>query len=160
MQYLQLAYIIISAVFIFFLVFPFLKVFLSGLFVERVKVENELKQLDYANVITAYRNANISKNLIQSLLKQTHGKHHIYLVADNCDVSDWDIDHQQLTVLNPQPALNLKVKSIIHEIFKKVEQYNILNSSHFFKLLGLQDDGLLVLPLNLVISDFLGLNMF
>ncbi len=128
MQYLQIIYIAISSLFIFFLLFPFLKVLLSGLFIERVKVEGDVDKLDYANVITAYRNANISKNLIQSLLKQTHDRHHIYLVADNCDISDWDIEHEKLTVLNPQPALNLKVKSIIHAVenFKRPHDYVVV----------------------------------
>lgn len=128
MQYLQIIYIAISSLFIFFLIFPFLKVLLSGLFIERVNVEGDVDKLDYANVITAYRNANISKNLIESLLKQTHDRHHIYLVADNCDISDWDIDHEKLTVLNPQPALNLKVKSIIHAVenFKRPHDYVVV----------------------------------
>ncbi len=128
MQYLQLTYIVISSIFIFFLVFPFLKVLLSGLFIERVKVEGDVQELDYANVITAYRNANISKNLIQSLINQTHGRHHIYLVADNCDISDWDVEHEKLTVLNPQPPLNLKVKSIIHAVenFKRPHDYVVV----------------------------------
>ncbi|MEM9848037.1 MAG: glycosyltransferase, partial [Bacteroidota bacterium] len=78
------------------------------------KPSKETKTYDFANIITAYRNAKIAQPLIMSLLQQQHTKHHIYLVADRCDLSDWILEHEQLTVLKPEPALNLKVKSIIH----------------------------------------------
>lgn len=117
-------YLTLSVILIFFLVLPFWNVLLS-LFVREKVVPKTTLDFDYANIITAYKNAEIAKPLIKSLIKQTHQKHHIYLVADNCDVSDWDIEHEQLTVLNPQPALNLKVKSIIHAVehFKRKHDY-------------------------------------
>jgi cellulose synthase/poly-beta-1,6-N-acetylglucosamine synthase-like glycosyltransferase len=55
---------------------------------------------------------------------QTHSNHHIYLVADNADISKWDIKHEKLTVLKPEPALNLKVKSIIHANERSVRQHD------------------------------------
>lgn len=108
----------------FFLVLPLWNVLLSLLAKEKiVPVSNH--SFDYANIITAYKNADIAKPLVQSLIKQTHTNHHIYLVADNCDVSDWDLKHEKLTLLNPQPALNLKAKSIIHAVehFKRQHDY-------------------------------------
>lgn len=122
---------IISFILIFFLVLPFITVLLS-LFrkdktAEKLKGK-PIKEYDYANIITAYRNADIAKPLIQSLLIQTHARHHIYLVADNCDISDWDLQDERLTVLNPQPALNLKVKSIIHatENFVRPHEFTVV----------------------------------
>ncbi|MEM9884594.1 MAG: glycosyltransferase [Bacteroidota bacterium] len=106
-------YYFICAVLLFFLVFPFLKVLFSRV-VKEHKPKTEDKTYDFANIITAYRNAAIAKPLILSLLQQKHRKHHIYLVADKCDLSDWRLEDAQLTVLQPRPDLNLKVKSIIH----------------------------------------------
>ncbi|NJK84149.1 MAG: glycosyltransferase family 2 protein [Saprospiraceae bacterium] len=120
-------YLIISSILLFFLVFPFWKVLLVPFF--KVKVPPTSNTVfDYANIITAYRNVEIAKPLVQSLLRQTHTKHHIYLVADNCDISNWDIQHEQLTLLHPQPALNLKVKSIIHAIehAKRTHDYIVI----------------------------------
>ena len=118
----------ISSLLIFFLIFPFITVLLS--FLKKEKTSKTLRgsknseKFDYANIITAYRNVEIAKPLIQSLLMQTHQNHHIYLLADNCDISDWDIRHEKLTVLNPQPALNLKVKSIIYATERFVRQHD------------------------------------
>ncbi|MEL6718945.1 MAG: glycosyltransferase [Bacteroidota bacterium] len=106
-------YFIISGVFLFFLLFPFIKVLLSRLIREKKPVV-EAKTYDFANIITAYRNVEIARPLVESLLKQKHQKHHIYLVADKCDISNWDLEDEQFTLLKPEPDLNLKAKSIIH----------------------------------------------
>ena len=118
---------IIAAIFCFFLVFPFITVILSLFTKDKIgkKLQGRtLKQYDYANVITAYRNAEIAKPLVQSLLMQTHDKHHIYLVADNADVSNWDIEHKKLTILKPDPPLNLKIKSIIYANERRVRPHD------------------------------------
>ena len=127
MLFLNYTFYVVSFILIFFLVFPFISVILS-LFSKDKTAEKtkgkELKEYDYANIITAYRNAEIAKPLIQSLLLQTHKNHHIYLLADNCDMSNWDLFDERLTVLNPQPALNLKVKSIIYATENFVRQHD------------------------------------
>ena len=129
---------ILSSILLFFLIFPFITVLLSFFKKEKTPeiLRNEIpiqaglrggiksENYDYANIITAYRNVEIAKPLIQSLLMQTHQNHHIYLLADNCDISDWDIQHDKLTILNPQPALNLKVKSIIYATERFVRQHD------------------------------------
>jgi cellulose synthase/poly-beta-1,6-N-acetylglucosamine synthase-like glycosyltransferase len=131
MIFFNYTFYIVSFILLFFLVFPFVTVLLSLLrkdkTAEKVKGQ-DLKEYDYANIITAYRNAEIAKPLIQSLLLQTHSKHHIYLLADNCDMSNWDLFDERLTVLNPQPALNLKVKSIIYatERFVRDHEYTVI----------------------------------
>ncbi len=85
----------------------------------------DFKKYDFGNIITAYKNAEIAKPLIQSLLRQTHDNHIIYLVADNCDIEGWDVFDDRLVVLNPQPPMNLKVKSIIHAVenFKRDHEF-------------------------------------
>jgi cellulose synthase/poly-beta-1,6-N-acetylglucosamine synthase-like glycosyltransferase len=108
---------IASAFFIFYLIFPFITVVFS-LFTKDKTEEKQKgkpqKEYDFGNIITAYRNADIARGLVESLIQQTHGKHHIYLVADNADVSKWaDFKHEKFTLLKPEPALNLKIKSVI-----------------------------------------------
>ena len=118
---------IITAILCFFLVFPFITVILSLFTRDNMgkKLKSKtLKQYDYANVITAYRNADIAKPLVQSLLAQTHTNHHIYLVADNADISNWDFKHEKFTLLKPEPALNLKVKSIIYANEHRVRKHD------------------------------------
>ncbi|MFK7935016.1 MAG: glycosyltransferase [Saprospiraceae bacterium] len=125
MEIITTLYLIISGIIVFFLIFPFLKVLLSAFGSEKMGDGKVTKQYDFGSIITAYRNAEITKPLIQSLIKQNYANHHIYLVADNCDITGWDVEHEKLTVLNPQPALNLKAKSIIHGIenFVRAHEY-------------------------------------
>lgn len=121
MAILATIFMIISGILIFFLVFPFVMVLLSGIFKDRVKTikkgDADYQEVDYGCIITAYKNAEIAKPLIESLVStQKYNSLHVYLVADDCDVTGWDVNHDKLTLLNPQPALKLKAKSIIHAI--------------------------------------------
>jgi cellulose synthase/poly-beta-1,6-N-acetylglucosamine synthase-like glycosyltransferase len=97
---------------------------------EKIKEVSETaknyKSYDYACIITAYKNADISQPLVQSLIKQKYPKHHIYLVADECDVSNWDLKHEQFTLLHPNPPLRLKVKSIIHAVENFVRDHDYI----------------------------------
>ena len=119
------SFYILAGILIFFLVFPFITVLVSLFIKERFTPRKPEIEYDFANIITAYRNAEIAKPLIQSLLRQTHVKHHIYLVADACQKMDFGVEDPRLTVLFPNPALNLKAKSIIHAVerFQREHDY-------------------------------------
>lgn len=129
MYWLTLLFYILSGIFIFFLLLPFLTTLFSLLIgKERVTLPKKQKEYDFGSIITAYKNSDIAKNLVESLLRQNYKNHHIYLVADNCDISTWDIEHENLTVFRPDPALNLKAKSIIHamENYVRPHEYTII----------------------------------
>ncbi len=123
MSILYTAFAIICLLVAFFLVLPFLMVLLSRPIKEKIRKikpgDPDYQEHDYGCIITAYKNAEIAKPLVHSLLKQNYGQLHIYLVADECDISNWDIKDDRLTVFNPDPPLRLKAKSIIHAM----EQY-------------------------------------
>lgn len=127
MTVLTIIYSVLSCVLIFFLVLPFFNVLLSR-FVTEKKPPAGKRATDFANIITAYKNVDIAKGLVRSLLNQTHRNHRIYLVADNCDISNWDIEHENLTLLRPAEGLNLKAKSIIHAIenFTRKHEYCVV----------------------------------
>ncbi len=125
MTILYYCFLVISAVLFFFLVFPFLKVLQSLLVKEKVGEEAPARQFDFACIITAYKNAEITKPGVQSLLEQRYDNFEIYVVADECDVSNYNLTHDKLTVFRPDPPLRLKAKSIIHAIenFKRPHEY-------------------------------------
>ncbi len=132
MSILFYIFLFVSGFLIFFLVFPFVTVFLSLFSSEKIKTKEELgsayKEYDYGCIITAYKNAEIAKPLIASLLKQPYKNFHIYLVADECDISEFNFSDDKLMVLNPQPSLRLKAKSIIHamENYVRRHEYTIV----------------------------------
>ncbi|HHM21651.1 MAG TPA: glycosyltransferase [Bacteroidetes bacterium] len=126
MEIVRIIYLVLSALLVFFLVLPTLNVLFSLFTKEKLRQPQRLKEYDFGNIITAYKNVGIARGLVQSLLKQRYTKHHIYLVADQCDISGWDIEHPQLTVLCPDPPLNLKAKSIIHGVENFVRHHDYI----------------------------------
>ncbi len=123
MNILVLLFTIVSGIIIFFLVLPFLTVLFSFLGKKKAPNKKIEKEYDFGCIITAYKNAEISKPLIQSLLSQPYSNFHIYLLADECDISNFDLEHPQLTVLRPDPPLRLKAKSIIYSMENYVRQH-------------------------------------
>ena len=121
-------YIAVSSLVCFFLVFPFLEVLCSFIAKERVGEPHNFKEFDFACIITAYKNVDITKPLVTSLLHQNHTNFHIYLVADHCDVKEYGFSDHALTILKPEPALNLKAKSIIYAVerFIRPHDYTVI----------------------------------
>ena len=109
-------YLLISTSILFFLVFPFLTVFFSRFKKGPLKRVEQPQEFDFACIITAYKNSEITKPLVESLLKQQYSNFHIYVIADACEPVDYGIKSDRLTVLFPELPLNLKAKSIIHGV--------------------------------------------
>ena len=109
-------YVIISInfVLIFFLLFPFVTIIFSILFRNKKSVGKIIKENDFACIITAYKNVAITQPLIDSLQKQDYKNYQIYLVADDCDLSEVDLSGTNTIILRPEKKLGSKVKSIIH----------------------------------------------
>ncbi len=116
-SFLYWLFIVACGLIILQLVYPFFTVLAARLFGKEYLPKAEksaTQQFDYGCIITAYKNAEIARPLIQSLLKQSYPNLHIYLVADECPAFVPDAPDTRLTVLQPDPPLRLKAKSIIH----------------------------------------------
>ncbi len=118
----------ICGVLFFFLVFPFFKVLVSLFSSEKITDKKDLPETDFACIITAYKNAEITKPGVKSLLKQNYSNFEIYVMADECDISDYNLTHEKLSVFSPDPPLRLKAKSIIYAIerFKRKHKYILI----------------------------------
>ncbi len=126
-----ITYIVValSCFFAFFLVFPFFKVFLSLFTKEKIVDKGkETKEYDFGCIITAYRNSDITKPGVKSLLEQNYKNFEIYVVNDNCEKVDYGVENEKLSVFFPDPALKLKAKSIIYAIekFKRNHEYIVV----------------------------------
>ena len=118
----------ICGVLFFFLVFPFFKVLVSLFSSENIEDKKDLPETDFACIITAYKNAEITKPGVQSLLKQNYSNFEIYVMADECDISNYNLTDEKLSVFSPDPPLRLKAKSIIYAIehFKRAHKYILI----------------------------------
>lgn len=116
---MKIAELIILAVqifIIFFLLLPFLNVIISLLIPKKKLKKTNLKQYDFAAVITAYKETDITIPCVESILKQNYSNYIIYLVADECDTSSLNFNNDKVVVLKPAKKLGSKVKSIKHAI--------------------------------------------
>ena len=107
------------------LVYPALTVALARMFGRDLPVKDTNVEADIACIITAYKNVEIARPLVESLLKQRYSRFCVYLVADECPAPEFGFDDERLTVLRPDPPLRLKVRSIIHAVshFRRKHEY-------------------------------------
>lgn len=97
----------------FFLLWPFTLYVLYLTRGKQPQTERPPFETDIACIITAYKNIDLASLATESLLNQHYSNYHIYLVADNCDLSDLTIpSHEKLTVLVPPRNLGSKVRSM------------------------------------------------
>ena len=70
------------------------------------------KNFDFAIVITAHQEHAFIAPLVDSILKQTHKKFGIYIVADDCYIADLEFSDERVKLLKPATPLHSKIKSI------------------------------------------------
>ncbi|MCG8475104.1 MAG: glycosyltransferase family 2 protein [Cytophagales bacterium] len=131
-----------GALLVVFLIFPVLARLFSLLTKPGVRGESEKKKLYFACVITAYKDLEITHDLVESLLRQDYDAFQVYLVADRCErkVLPFIEEDPRVKVIFPERPLDSKVRSM----------------QHAFRFLDSEVNQVVVFdPDNLVASDFL-----
>ncbi len=136
---MKLAVIILLVVFIalqlvaaFYLLLPFVLLVLHFLFTRnRQLIGKKYKQVtdknfDFAAIITAHKDTRFIKPLVDSFLKQTYKNFVVYVVADDCDISDLQFSDERIKILKPEPAFHAKIKSIKYAADQFVRNHNVL----------------------------------
>ncbi|MEX8546008.1 MAG: glycosyltransferase [Mucilaginibacter sp.] len=101
------------------LVFPMLLFLLYPTARNKFKVNktwNKVTEADYGIIVTAYQQTQSLPDVVASLLKQDFSNFIIYIVADQCDVSNLNFDHPQVVVLRPPQALQSNIRSHFYAI--------------------------------------------
>ena len=81
---------------------------------------------DYGIIVTAYEQTHMLPSVVDSLLKINYSNYHIYIVADNCDISTLEILHPRVSVLKPEMILSNNVKSHFYAINRFNRDHDIL----------------------------------
>ncbi len=108
------------------LVFPLLLYFLYPAARNKFKpnkIWNQVTELDYAIIVTAYKQTHSLPEVVASLLNQRFQNFIIYIVADQCDISNLDFNHPQVVVLRPEKALQSNTKSHFYAINRFVRPH-------------------------------------
>lgn len=66
---------------------------------------------DYAIIVTAYEQTHMLPAVISSILNVNYNRYMIYVVADNCDVSQLNFDDERVVLLRPETVLASNTRS-------------------------------------------------
>src|SRR5690606_5275499 len=125
---MDMLWIVIQVLIGYNLVLPFV-LYIGTFFVRRpmlyVSKANHY-QPDYAIIITAYEQSHMLPSVIQSALSLNYENFHIYVVADNCDLSNFHISDPRLSVLKPETVLASNIKSHFYAIHRFIRAHEIL----------------------------------
>jgi cellulose synthase/poly-beta-1,6-N-acetylglucosamine synthase-like glycosyltransferase len=98
---------------------------------------------DYAVIVTAYQQTTLIPMVVDSILKANYTNYIIYVVADNCDVSDLNFTDNKVVVLKPEEVLASNTKSHFyaidrfqrdHEIITIIDSDNLVHPEYFIEL--------------------------
>lgn len=83
-------------------------------------------EADYAIIVTAYQQTHQLGDVLESLLRLRYARYHIYVVADNCDVSVLSFNHPRVLVLRPETVLASNTKSHFYAILRFIRAHERL----------------------------------
>ena len=70
------------------------------------------KEHSFAALLTAHQDTRFIEPAVDSLLKQEYKNFMLYVIADDCDISDLHFADERIVILKPTTALHSKIKSI------------------------------------------------
>ena len=98
---------------------------------------------DYAVIVTAYQQTTLIPMVVDSILKANYTNYIIYVVADNCDVTDLNFTDNKVVVLKPEQVLASNTRSHFyaidrfqrdHEIITIIDSDNLVHPEYFIEL--------------------------
>ncbi|MGI4749809.1 MAG: glycosyltransferase [Janthinobacterium lividum] len=111
------------------LVFPLLLYFLYPAARNKFKpnkIWNRVTEPDYGIIVTAYKQTHALPEVVASLLNQRYKNFIIYIVADQCDISNLNFNHPQVVVLRPENELKSNTRSHFYAINKFIRPHQRL----------------------------------
>ncbi len=127
-------WILLQTIIGFNLVFPLL---LLLVYLLRPKKKNgalpSAYEADYAIIVTAYEQTRLLPSVVQSLLKLNYKRYVIYIVADNCDISDLHFADKRVVLLRPETVLASNTRSHFYAIKRFIrphERLTIIDSDN------------------------------
>lgn len=77
---------------------------------------NSMQNADYAILVTAYEQTHTLPAVVASILKLNYTNYHVYIVADNCDITGLSFDSTKVSLLRPEFTLASNTKSHFYAI--------------------------------------------
>lgn len=94
-------WIILQIIIGYNLVLPIVLFLFYKLFKKERKKSLHQKDYDYAIIVTAYEQTGLLHSVVGSLLQLNYKNYLIYVVADNCDISELHFNNEKVILLRP-----------------------------------------------------------
>lgn len=120
---------VLSLILFITLIYPFILVVASAIFGKSITFGRILKpsKVDFACVITAYKQISIVIPLVDSILKQSYNSYHIYIIADRNEGDfRFKFDSDKITIHYPEKPLDSKVRSMKYAIERFVKSHDYI----------------------------------
>lgn len=99
-------WIVVQVIIGYHLFFPIVLLLFNQVFGKKVHQKpKELKQANFAIIVTAYEETVFLHAVIESILKQSYFNFTVYLVADKCDITNLIFDDSRVIVLKPETII-------------------------------------------------------
>ncbi|TDE10239.1 glycosyltransferase [Dyadobacter psychrotolerans] len=133
MAIINLLWIILQLLIGFHLLFPVLLLIIKTL-IGRQKIQQSLPVLpDYAVIVTAYEQTDQLPEVVDSILAMEYSNYLVYVVADNCDISNLHFNSDKVVLLRPEQVLAGNVRShfyAIHNFIRPHSHLTIIDSDN------------------------------
>lgn len=127
-DFINISWIIIQILIGYHLVYPVI-LYLFLLFKRRksppIRVSNQY-QPDYAIIVTAYEQTHLLPAVVNSILELNYNRYHVYIIADNCNLSNLMISHPKVSILKPERVLASNIRSHFYAIDRFVREHDVL----------------------------------
>ncbi|HTG56872.1 MAG TPA: glycosyltransferase [Niabella sp.] len=101
---------------------------LTGIFrkknTAKIATREDLK--DYAIIVTAYQQAGLIDKVVASILNLNYDEYLVYVVADNCDISEIKVRHPKVKILRPENVLASNIRSHFYAINRFERMHDIV----------------------------------
>lgn len=123
---------------------------ITGRFIGKKNAVGQVYEADYAVIVTAYQQVTLIPLVVDSILKSNYASYIIYVVADNCDISDLKFDDPRVVILRPPEVLASNTKSHFyainrferaHERLTIIDSDNLVHAEYFNALNKIFDQG-------------------
>ncbi len=123
---LYILWVVIQVVIGINLVSPIILLILSRLMPKRTNRARKDDDGDYAIIVTAYEQTGMLPAVVSSILKIRYNRYLVYVVADNCDVSELHFDDERVILLRPEEVLASNTRSHFYAINRFKRKHNRL----------------------------------
>ena len=123
-------FFLVQGVLLIYLLLPFVFLITHALLPTKGTIEKKKKtqnkNFDFAAIVTAHQDARFIDPLVDSFLRQTYDNFILYVIADDCDISNLNFNDPRIKIIKPSIPLHAKIKSIKYAVDQFVREHDVL----------------------------------